>query len=47
LAEQLLKEGADVWFRDENVNIVKLLLLNGHAWNAIDIDGITAGEYAK
>ncbi|CAG8794377.1 17698_t:CDS:2 [Gigaspora margarita] len=60
LVEQLLKEGADVWFRDENgvsplhfacengnLDIVKLLLLNGHAWNAIDINGITAGEYAK
>ncbi|CAG8690832.1 4996_t:CDS:2, partial [Cetraspora pellucida] len=60
LVEQLLKEGADVWFRDENgvsplhfacesgnLDIVKLLLLNGHAWNAIDIDGVTAGEYAK
>ncbi|RGB32193.1 S-adenosyl-L-methionine-dependent methyltransferase [Rhizophagus diaphanus] len=30
-----------------NLEIVKLLLQNGHAWNAIDNEGSTAGEYAK
>ena len=30
-----------------NLEIVKLLLQNGHAWNVIDNEGITAGEYAK
>ncbi|CAI2188937.1 11529_t:CDS:2 [Funneliformis geosporum] len=30
-----------------NLEIVKLLLQNGHAWNVVDNEGITAGEYAK
>ncbi|GES98764.1 protein arginine N-methyltransferase 2 [Rhizophagus clarus] len=30
-----------------NLEIVKLLLQNGHAWNAIDNEECTAGEYAK
>jgi len=30
-----------------NLENVKLLLHNGHAWNVIDNEGITAGEYAK
>ncbi|CAG8495745.1 10057_t:CDS:2 [Funneliformis mosseae] len=60
LVEQLLEQGADIWFKDEkgisplhfacsngNLEIVKLLLQNGHAWNVVDNEGITAGEYAK
>ncbi|CAG8498882.1 14631_t:CDS:2 [Acaulospora morrowiae] len=58
--KQLLQEGADVWYRDEqgvsplhvaceigNRDIVSILLQEGHAWNAIDTSGTTAGEYAK
>ena len=30
-----------------DLEIVKLLLQNGHAWNAVDDEGNTAGEYAK
>jgi len=30
-----------------NLEIVKLLLQNGHAWNVIDNEGNTAGEYAR
>jgi type IV protein arginine methyltransferase len=30
-----------------NLEIVKLLLQNGHAWNVVDNEGNTAGEFAR